>query len=71
MATPIAVGLGAACELAQNEMEYDHKYISSLSEKLVKGISELTHVTFNGSREHGYPGCVNLSFAGIGRCTIV
>merc|ERR1719284_1535487 len=31
--TPLAVGLGAACELAEAEMEYDHAYISKLSER--------------------------------------
>ncbi len=34
--TPLVVGLGAACALAQAEMEYDHKYISRLSNKLVQ-----------------------------------
>merc|ERR1711970_55471 len=65
LATPLIVGLGEACELAGNEMEYDHEYISRLGDKLYHGINKLTHVTFNGSREHGYPGCVNLSFAAI------
>merc|ERR1712223_2302615 len=32
--TPLAVGLGAACELAKTEMEYDHAYISKLSNRL-------------------------------------
>jgi len=65
LATPLVVGLGAACELAQKEMDYDHEYISRMAKKLTVGIESLSHVTLNGSREHGYPGCVNLSFAGI------
>jgi len=56
------VGLGAACELAQQEMMYDHQHICRLSDLLVKGITEeLPNVVRNGG-ENVYPGCVNLSF---------
>merc|ERR1712179_122958 len=34
--TPLAVGLGAACELAREEMEYDHKHIGRLSARFKK-----------------------------------
>lgn len=62
--TPLVVGLGAACELAQAEMTYDHKYINMLSDHLIKKItSNLTHVVRNGDPVAWYPGCVNLSFA--------
>lgn len=61
---PLVVGLGAACELAQTEMEYDHKYITSLSEYLIdKIMTNLSHVVRNGDPVAWYPGCVNLSFA--------
>ncbi|XP_076240473.1 nfs1 cysteine desulfurase [Calliopsis andreniformis] len=61
---PLVVGLGAACELAQAEMEYDHKYITMLSNRLIKKImSNLPHVIRNGDAVSWYPGCVNLSFA--------
>ncbi|XP_031827752.1 nfs1 cysteine desulfurase isoform X1 [Nomia melanderi] len=61
---PLVVGLGAACELAQSEMEYDHKYITMLSNRLIKNIlSNLPHVIRNGDEVAWYPGCVNLSFA--------
>jgi len=62
--TPLAVGLGAACRIAKEEMEYDHAHISKLSERFQKKImSELENVIFNGDEETNYPGCVNLSFA--------
>lgn len=62
--TPLAVGLGAACEIAVHEMEYDHRHVSRLSDLLVELItSELTHVVRNGDPQRSYPGCVNLSFA--------
>ena len=63
LATPLVVGLGAAAELAQKEMEYDHEYISKLSEKLIKGIEECSHTLFNGHRQDRVPNCVNMSFA--------
>ncbi|XP_053723652.1 cysteine desulfurase, mitochondrial [Synchiropus splendidus] len=62
--TPLAVGLGAACRIAQKEMEYDHERISSLANRLVQRItSEIPDVIMNGHPEQRYPGCINLSFA--------
>jgi len=60
--TPLVVGLGAACAVAREEMEYDHKHVTRLSNKLVEGItSQLPNVVRNGGTSL-YPGCVNLSF---------
>lgn len=62
--TPLAVGLGAACSIAQHEMEYDHHRVSMLANRLVQKImSEIPDVIMNGDAEQRYPGCVNLSFA--------
>ena len=62
--TPLVVGMGAACELASKEMEYDSRRIASLQERLLKGIREkLDGVVINGSTEHRYAGNLNLSFA--------
>nr|CAD7460407.1 unnamed protein product [Timema tahoe] len=62
--TPLAVGLGAASELAKTEMAYDHKWMETLSERLLDKIcSRLPSVIRNGDPEHSYPGCINLSFA--------
>jgi cysteine desulfurase len=45
-------------------MEYDHKWVSHLSKRLLDRINlGVTHVIRNGDPEHTYPGCVNLSFA--------
>ena len=58
------VGLGAACEVASQEIEYDIQHIRRLSKRLVDGItSQLDHVVRNGDPERTYEGCVNLSFA--------
>uniref|UniRef100_A0A3Q4H3F2 Cysteine desulfurase n=1 Tax=Neolamprologus brichardi TaxID=32507 RepID=A0A3Q4H3F2_NEOBR len=62
--TPLAVGLGAACSIAQEEMEYDHQRVSMLANRLVqKVMSEIPDVIMNGDPEQRYPGCINLSFA--------
>lgn len=62
--TPLVVGFGEACAVAEREMEYDRKRITALSERLISKImSNATHVIRNGDPEATYPGCVNLSFA--------
>ncbi|XP_078508348.1 cysteine desulfurase isoform X1 [Lissotriton helveticus] len=62
--TPLAVGLGAACEVAQQEMEYDHWRINKLADRLIQKImSGLPDVVLNGDPEDRYAGCINLSFA--------
>ncbi|XP_077458304.1 cysteine desulfurase [Stigmatopora argus] len=62
--TPLTVGLGAACSIAQQEMDYDHQRVTMLSNRLVHKItSQIPDVIMNGDPEQRYPGCVNLSFA--------
>ncbi|KAI8644865.1 cysteine desulfurase [Parasitella parasitica] len=61
---PLVVGMGEACKIAMEEMQYDHDRISKLSKRLIDGIqSKIDEVHRNGDPEHNYPGCVNLSFA--------
>lgn len=62
--TPLVVGLGAACQIAEEEMERDSKHIKNLADRLLKGInSKLDAVQLNGDNNHRYWGNVNLSFA--------
>ncbi|RGB26173.1 pyridoxal phosphate-dependent transferase [Rhizophagus diaphanus] len=62
--TPIVVGLGEACRISKEEMQYDANRIESLSKRLIDGItSKVNHVVRNGDPNATYPGCVNLSFA--------
>ena len=57
MPTPLVVGLGEACRLAKAEMDYDHEYVTRLSNKLRDMITaELDSVIFNGDPENTYPG---------------
>lgn len=66
VATPLAVGFGRACQVAQEEMDRDHAHVNRLQQRLLEGIrSRLQGVQLNGA-EPGplrYPGNVNLSFA--------
>lgn len=61
---PLVVGMGAAVEIAQKEMEYDSKWIDFLSKRLFNRLTEaLPNVIRNGDSEQTYNGCLNLSFA--------
>lgn len=62
--TPLCVGLGKACELAQMESEIETKRLQTLSNRLYHGIMDgLTEVYLNGDREKRIPGNLNFSFA--------
>ncbi|KAK7988771.1 hypothetical protein PG989_009086 [Apiospora arundinis] len=63
LAPPLVVGFGEACRIANEELAYDSKRIKYLSDRLLKGLLSLEHTTQNGSPDHFYPGCVNVSFA--------
>ncbi|MBF0193565.1 MAG: IscS subfamily cysteine desulfurase [Magnetococcales bacterium] len=61
--TPLLVGLGAACEIAQQDMESDNKRVFALRERMRHGIMEqLTHVELNGDLEQRLAGNLNISF---------
>nr|CAG8599109.1 3947_t:CDS:2 [Entrophospora candida] len=62
--TPLVVGLGEACRIASEEMQYDSEHVKKLSKRLIDGImSKVSHIIRNGDPESTYPGCVNLSFS--------
>ena len=58
------IGLGKACELAQQEMPEESKRMSALRDRLRKGLeAKLDEVYINGSMEHRLPNNLNMSFA--------
>ncbi|KAF2278862.1 cysteine desulfurase [Westerdykella ornata] len=63
LAPHLAVGIGEAARICKEDMEYDSKRITSLSNRLLDGLLSMEHTTLNGDRERHYPGCVNVSFA--------
>jgi len=61
---PLIVGFGKACEVAEQEMDYDRDHVEFLSQRLIDGIcSQVPEIIRNGDPEQSYPGCVNLSFS--------
>lgn len=62
--SPLAVGLGAACEISSEEMDEDLEHVTRLSNRLIEKVqTKIPHVFRNGDPKYSYPGCVNLSFA--------
>jgi cysteine desulfurase len=60
---PGIVGLGAACEIAREEMASEDKRLRALRDKLkTKLESNLDYIHVNGSWEHRLPGNLNMSF---------
>ncbi|EHN03477.1 Nfs1p [Saccharomyces cerevisiae x Saccharomyces kudriavzevii VIN7] len=63
LAPPLVAGFGEAARLMKKEFDSDQAHIKRLSDKLVKGLLSAEHTTLNGSPDHRYPGCINVSFA--------
>ncbi|KAF8323082.1 cysteine desulfurase NFS1 [Clavulina sp. PMI_390] len=59
----LAVGMGAACDIAKREMQFDHAHVQALSERLINNITSQVDLIVRNGDANGYPGCVNLSFA--------
>jgi cysteine desulfurase len=61
---PGIVGLGRACEIAQNDMGVESERLTALRERLKRGIlSQLDEVYLNGHPTERLSGNLNLSFA--------
>jgi cysteine desulfurase len=62
--TPLCVGLGEACRIAEAEMGAEAERLHMLSDRFYDRImAELPEVYLNGDRERRIPGNLNLSFA--------
>jgi len=60
----LCVGMGAACALAQKEMDFDNEWIEYLSHKFETALrNRISHVIQNGDPIHRYAGCLNYSFS--------
>ncbi len=58
------IGLGKACEIAQQEMPEESKRLRALRDRLRAGLeAKLDEVYINGSIEHRLPNNLNMSFA--------
>ena len=64
LSTPLCVGLGEACALAQTEMTIESIRLKALSARFYKTIQDsLEEVVLNGDMEQRIPGNLNISFA--------
>lgn len=62
--TPLCVGLGEACAIAQKEMGAETERLTYLRDRLYKGIKDrLPEVFLNGDFDKRIPGNLNISFA--------
>ena len=62
--TPLCVGLGEACRIAQAEMGGEAERLHALRDRLLNRINErLSEVYVNGDLEQRIPGNLNISFA--------
>ena len=60
------VGLGEACELANNELIIDNQLLTTLRNKLENGILQnILDVKVNGNMENRLPNLTNISFGGV------
>jgi cysteine desulfurase len=62
--TPLCVGLGEACAIAEKEMGAESERLRMLRDRMYKSImGRLSEVYLNGDLEHRIPGNLNISFA--------
>jgi cysteine desulfurase len=62
--SPLCVGLGAACAIAEKEMGAESERLRLLRDRFYEAITaRLPEVYLNGDFEHRIPGNLNLSFA--------
>ena len=60
------VGLGKACEIANENLEYHTKHVGGLRDYFVEQIfKNIEDIKINGSMKHRLPGNANISFNGI------
>jgi cysteine desulfurase len=67
LATHQCVGMGAAAELAQKELNTDNQRIAKLRDRLWQGIADLPNIRRNGvtkdASKHSVSGILNIAFA--------
>lgn len=61
LATHQIVGMGIACQVAQQKMDDDHKRIKQLREKMWQGLQGIEEIYLNGHPTQCIPGILNFS----------
>lgn len=62
---PAIIGMTAALKKAVSEIDVTSKKVSALRDRLIAGLSEISHSVLNGDSEKRLPGNVNFCFEGI------
>jgi cysteine desulfurase len=62
--TPICVGMGAAADIAREDLDFDYKHVKKLSDRMYKKLTDnIEHIYLNGDEIDRYPGNLNISFS--------
>jgi cysteine desulfurase len=61
----LAAGMGTAAAIAAAGIDGAYAHFERLNDRLWRGLSPIPGVTRNGSREHAFPGILNVSVRGI------
>jgi cysteine desulfurase len=61
----LVVGLGAAAEIAKNEMSSETERIKGFANRIIKEFTSMKSVYLNGSSTQRWFGCLNFTFSGI------
>ena len=62
---PAIAGLAAALKESAEWMEYNRKGLTSMRDRLIKGLLEIPHSALNGDQKQRLPGNANFCFEGI------
>lgn len=62
---PAIIGMAAALKEAVSNIEETSKKVSALRDRLIDGLSQISHAVLNGDSEKRLPGNVNFCFEGI------
>jgi len=63
LAPSLVIGMGAACEIAHQELENDMQHVDRLAEKFMSAVlHDIPEVILNGDKDARYNGNLNVSF---------
>ncbi|MDI2112160.1 cysteine desulfurase family protein [Commensalibacter nepenthis] len=66
LAVPLIVGLGAACQILQQERHTENLRLGYYKRQLLEGLRKaIPMIKVNGSLVHSLPQCINLCFPGV------
>ncbi len=61
----LCVGFGAACAIAETDVDDERNRLAALAERLIRHLLSLPGVSLNGDPDRRWPGNLNVAFSGI------